>query len=377
MMKITNYYCISCDYTTSNKYNFNIHKTTNKHIKCTKSREIPEKSQKIPQKIWQTSSQSCIFTCKECDYTTADPCDYAKHTMTRKHVNRMILKPQTPKKYMCVYCRYNTNINKDYNKHILTKKHLQNVNNSGEQINEKEDEIAEPDTDTNTPLKNEFLQNTEDNTISIEKPLFMQLINDNQEFKKMLIEQHTKIIELSKTPLNIVNNTNTINAKINKFNMNVFLNEKCKDAMNINEFIESIKISFPDLEFVGTHGFVSGITKIVTDHLNKIDLYKRPIHCTDIKREVLHIKDEDQWLKDNNNEKTMNMIEKVAHKNLKMIGPWQKEHPNSQILDTKDYSLWWNIAKQSNNGTEHSQKNTTQVLKNVAKTVFIDKETLE
>ena len=378
--------CIDCNFITSNKYNYNIHITTPKHKAKANNKILLDLSQK--SLLNSDNKNARPFTCEKCDYKTGCSYDYNKHLLTIKHKN-MLEKTKnesiTEKTYKCVCCKYSTNSKKDFIKHEETKKHIKLYEefiktNENKPIVTIIEHVLSPDIE---PIQEHMIEPIIEtvaeleNKITIDMPMFIQLMKDNQELKKMLIEQNTKLIEISKTSqINNITN-NTINAKINKFNMNVFLNEKCKDAMNIKEFIESIKITFPDLEFVGTHGFVNGITKILTDHLNKLDLYKRPIHCTDVKREVLHIKEEDQWLKDNiNNEKTINMIEKVAHKNLKLIGPWQKDHPNSQILDTEDYTLWWNIAKQSNNGTENSQKNTTQILKNIAKTVYIDKDNL-
>jgi hypothetical protein len=167
--------------------------------------------------------------------------------------------------------------------------------------------------------------------------------------------------------------TNITNNK-QRFNFNVFLNEKCKDAINMSEFIESITVDFNDLEYLGTQGYVSGITKLFLDGLNKLDVCKRPIHCTDLKREVLHIKDNNEWTKDDDKKTKMtSLIERIAHRNARLIYTWQEMNPQSQVADSKMYNLWMKIIKESINVGPQSVKNTKDVLSNIAKAVYLDR----
>jgi hypothetical protein len=143
-------------------------------------------------------------------------------------------------------------------------------------------------------------RNKEENDISSE--LILSIIQQNQEFKNLLLEQNKTIIELSKT--NQITNTNShnnVNSNNKTFNLQLFLNETCKDAMNITEFIDSIQLQLSDLENVGKLGYVNGISKIIINKLNALEETKRPIHCTDPKREILYVKDENIWKKDNEN----------------------------------------------------------------------------
>jgi hypothetical protein len=222
----------------------------------------------------------------------------------------------------------------------------------------------------------------EENNILIDKDLFFiiiknnqDLLKDNQEFKNMMIEQNKQMIELSRnTGKNTTNNTiiNTINNN-QKFNLNFFLNEQCKDAMNLSDFIDSIDVSLQDLEYVGEHGYVNGITKIIMDNLNQLDLYKRPIHCTDLKREVIHIKDNDKWEKDTeDNEKMRKFIASVGRKNSDLVHPWQLKNPEYEILDSPKYNQWLRLAMRSNEYSKE-QKNHEAILRNIAKKIYIDK----
>jgi hypothetical protein len=203
--------------------------------------------------------------------------------------------------------------------------------------------------------------------------MLTQLVKQNQEFQTMLLEQHKelaeKIEELSKVKNNV-----TIN---NNFNLSVFLNEYCKDALNINEFANSIQISLKDLEYVGMYGYVEGITKILLNGLKQLDLYKRPLHCTDIKREVIHIKgDDNKWDTDNENQKVKHLICKVANKNVSMVSKWQEANPEYEDFDSRMYKLWSKIIKESINVGKNSDKNDKFVLHNLAKNVYLDRKKL-
>jgi hypothetical protein len=230
----------------------------------------------------------------------------------------------------------------------------------------------------NEDEEEEYKENQDESTIVVNKNTFIELLKQNNEFKDFILEQNkefnnrfleqnNKIIELSQKE-NIVYNTT------NHFNLNFFLYEKCKDAINIKEFIESIKLDFEDLEYVGCHGYVDGITKIFIDELKQLDLYKRPIHCTDLKREIIHIKEDNEWIKDNENHSNIKkVVEYIADKNWKMLALWQKEYPESAILDSRMYNMWLNIAKHSINPMDKYDKNNMEIVRNIVKNVYVNK----
>ncbi len=209
-------------------------------------------------------------------------------------------------------------------------------------------------------------------------------MQQNSEFKNNIIdlikEQHTAITELSLNPL--INNTcnKTINNKTinNKtFNIQVFLNEQCKDALNISDFVQSIKLQLSDLETTGRLGYVEGISHIFLNNLKQLDTHHRPIYCSDLKREVIYIKDEDQWSKDidDTNIKLQNVIKQVANKNIKQIPEWVKQHPNCTDCDSSKNTIYLNIVSNSMSGStkEEQSKNIKQIIKNLVKEVLIKK----
>ena len=192
------------------------------------------------------------------------------------------------------------------------------------------------------------------------------LIKENSDLKNMVLDVCQKI-----QPLNNTVNSHNVNSNNKTFNLNVFLNEHCKDAMNITDFVESLKLQLSDLESVGKLGFVNGISNIIVKNLNSLDETKRPIHCTDTKREVLYIKDQDKWEKDNeSNNKIRKVIKKIADKNARLLPEFKKEHPDCVKAASK-FSDQYNkiIVESFDNDMEKEDK----IIRNIAKEVTIDK----
>jgi len=198
---------------------------------------------------------------------------------------------------------------------------------------------------------------------------------ENLEFKKFMMEQHTQMIELASKS----NITNTINSNCNNnntFNLQFFLNEKCKDALNINEFVDSIKIQMSDLENFAHLDYPDGVSKIFVKNLNNIDTYLRPIHCSDLKRETIYIKDNNKWIKESEDKPLLkNAIKKIANKNIRQITEWVKEHPGCQDPTTKQNVKYNKIVMNSMSGgtVEEQHNNLEQIVKNVTKAAVIDK----
>jgi hypothetical protein len=206
-------------------------------------------------------------------------------------------------------------------------------------------------------------------TDTTDKQLIMMLIKENSELKNMVVDVCHKI-----QPLNNTINSHNINSHNKTFNLNVFLNEHCKDAMNIMDFVDSLKIQLSDLENVGKLGFISGLSSIIVKKLNSLDETKRPIHCTDAKREVLYVKDEDKWEKELENKKIRKAIKHIAHKNSKLIPEFKIKHPDCAKSDSK-YSEQYNkiiIEAMGGSGDNDSEKED-KIIKNIAKEVLIDK----
>lgn len=207
--------------------------------------------------------------------------------------------------------------------------------------------------------------------------LIMDLVKENQEIKELLMKQNEKLAEYRPVIIQqqITNNTH--------ISLNVFLQEKCKDAINMSEFVENLNIEMGDLETVGRVGYVEGISRIIVNELNRLDIYTRPIHCTDKKRETIYIKDHDEWMRDTETkEYTKRVIERISNKNLNKIPEWRRQHPAAEIMDTKECEMNMNIMIHSLGGlggttADKTAKNQEKIIKMLANSVFIDKMALE
>jgi hypothetical protein len=204
-----------------------------------------------------------------------------------------------------------------------------------------------------------------------------ELVKQNKELKDLLVEQNNKILDIMKEGKVVTNNTmnNTMN---NNFNINFFLNEKCKDAVNIQDFVNSLELQLKDLEETGRIGYINGITKIFVKGLQEIDVCKRPIHCSDLKREVLYVKDKDKWEKDNGNEKLKNAIRIVSNKNAQQVYKWGMNNPDYKDSESKKNDEYLKLVNITMGGStrEEENRNLDKIAKNVVKEVFIDKRIL-
>jgi hypothetical protein len=304
------------------------------------------------------------FCCSICDYTTSKKFNYSKHITTAKHTNSVngnqkvaIVVKNVAKvaNYVCNICNSQFVTNSGLWKHKQKCKMIEEQNNE------------ESDTDAD--------DNNDNNEVSMtDKDIIKMLLKENQEFKSLIMELIKKD---SANNTNIINtNTNCNNNNNNSFNLNLFLNEKCKDAININDFVDNVKMNLSDLENFGDLGYVQGVTQILIKNLKDLDTYLRPIHCSDFKREVLYIKDNNQWTKEQEDKPLLkNAIKQVANKNIKQIQEWKNEHPGCTQSDSRKNDQYINIVMNSMSGgtNEEQQTNISQIVKNVSKVVAIDK----
>jgi len=197
----------------------------------------------------------------------------------------------------------------------------------------------------------------------------MSLLNQNMELQK-------QIIELCKEKNTVINNTTNNTTNNNQFSLQVFLNEQCKDALNLGDFVEQIKLQLSDLDMIGRVGYVEGMSKIFMRNLHALDVFKRPIHCSDLKRETLYIKDKDSWEKENTeNVKIKRAIKEIEHKNIKQIPQWREENPAAEDTETKKHLEYQNILLEAMGGStlEDDDKKREKIIRNIAKEVVIDK----
>ena len=289
---------------------------------------------------------------------------------------------KSSKKFFCQKCHYNTCRKSQFNRHVLTLKHK-----NTDKILTNTD-ITEPkNTDTENafickcgkqykhrqslfnhkkkcPILNIDIEYKDDNIN--EKELILTLLQQNNQLQNHIIE-----LCKEKSITNIIN-TNTNN---NTFNLNVFLNETCKDAMNITDFVNSIKLQLSDLENVGKLGYIEGISNIILNKLNALDITERPVHCTDKKRETMYIKDEDKWEKeDEKKAKLHKMIRKVANKNIDLISDFKALYPDWKKSTSKVSDQFNKIIIESMGGPgDNEYENEKKIIKKIAKEVYIDK----
>jgi hypothetical protein len=210
-----------------------------------------------------------------------------------------------------------------------------------------------------------------ENETNITPELIIEIIKQNQEFKDLLIEQNKTIIELSKNN----NTTNNINSHNKSFNLNVFLNETCKDAMNIMDFVDSIKIQLSDIESIGELGYVNGMSKLIIKHLNALDENMRPVHCSDPKRDSLYVKDANVWEKeDADNKKIKKAIKRISHKNICALPEWRAKYPDCIYSDSNKSDQYNKIVIEAMGGSgDNDAEKAEKIVKKIAKEVTIDK----
>jgi hypothetical protein len=206
----------------------------------------------------------------------------------------------------------------------------------------------------------------------------MNVLQQNNNLQQLLMEQNKTIIELSKNNQIITtnnNNTNTINSHNKSFNLQFFLNETCKDAMNLSDFINSLTIQLSDLENVGKLGFVDGISNIIIKNLEALEVEKRPIHCCDAKRETMYIKDQDKWEKEDNELKRMKeLVRTVRDKNISMVNTWRDLYPECVKSDSKKTTQFNQIYMEAFGGEKGTkQEKEEKIISRIAKSVVIDK----
>jgi hypothetical protein len=267
------------------------------------------------------------FICELCVYSTCRSDNYAKHLLTAKHkkvvnINKKVGEPNLKdgSSYLCEQCT------KKYKSRVGLWRHKK-------KCSQKEEEKLENTMELTIPT----------NAISqVESNLIIELLKQNGELQKKIIEMAKE----SHDNIAIRNNNGTVNNN-KTFNLQFFLNETCKDAMNINQFIDNIQVSFEDIENLGNNGYVKGITDIIVKELNTLDVTQRPFHCTDVKRETMYIKDNNSWDKDSENlTKMKNAITKVVHKNKVKTKEWCQEHPNIGVLDSGDNKTYMKLFEE-------------------------------
>ena len=339
------YHCEHCNTTCSSEYSFKKHNETIKHKENLSGKRIP------PTESLNTKNSN-MFVCKICDFKCCKHNEYKRHLDTIKHKRVTESNKKTPNdesnNFVCI-CgkayKYRPGLAKHKRTCVAT--------------DTPDLEIKEIETDTETDT--EMYKQIDSKTDKELKDLVKDLIKQNSELVKTINEIVPKI----GTTNNITNNNTN-------FNLNVFLNEKCKDALNINDFIDSLKITLDDLLFSKKNGISKGITDVMIKGLKELDIYKRPIHCTDMKRDVMYIKDEDQWHKDDSHDKIKNTIVKIADKERSALQQWAVDNPDWMETEQKQIeylTMVRSICEPIENYSNYERK----IIKHIEKEIIIDK----
>ena len=295
--------------------------------------------------------------------------------------------PKNAQKYICIECNFSCSKKSNYEAHLLTAKHKMITNDNKKNAEKNVEKILHKCP--NCPKIYKFASGLsrhmkiccpviQEPTVSNNE--MINLIKQNQEVVDLLVEEKKKNEKLENQLIEVVKEGKTINNTHNtnntQFNLNVFLNEDCKDAVNLIDFIKNLKLSLTDLESMGQLGYVNGMQRIFTNALNDMDVTERPIHCTDAKRETVYVKDKDKWeLETGNKSKLKATLHRIEEKNLDLIPKWQKENPNCEIMDSRENADYINMTMSSlgSDNEREKDKQENKIIKSVLKEVTIDK----
>ncbi len=339
-----------------------------------------------------------LFYCEICDFECSKQSDYNRHLLTAKHKNTYnLVKKLThdlqknadpePAGYTCECGK--------------TYKHRQSLHSHRKKC-QKVNQCIETPSDTIIPAKipaktvdtdecvevevgvesesndseeiNDFSEVSETSQMLLAVTECMKQIQKTQENQREMIDKLSE----NAGPKSITNNISNVNNVNVNYNVNVFLNDQCKNAVNLLDFVNSIQCRLEDLEYMGREGYVEGISKVLIDNLSEMEVTKRPIHCTDVKRKALYIKNNNEWHKDNNNTEMKNAIKRVAHKNRCNIKSWQEKYPehHSKTGSNGKQKQYLDIIGEAFH-TDEDEKAANKIIKNVGEIVSLDKNVIK
>lgn len=325
-----------------------------------------------------------FFECKLCDFKCSKESNMSNHLLTLKHKRSYIGLQKTAKKCQNLQVSVKNNIcscGKQYKFRQGLWKHKQTCKIMNSSNLENSEKVADEFHDAEESLK-------------MSSEVILSFMQQNEEFKKMLLHQsemhqdfQKSVIDVLKSGTsNIVTNTttttttnhiqnNTLDNSHKTFNLQVFLNETCKDAMNITDFVNSIQLQLTDFVHIGEVGYVNGISNIIIKNLKMLDEHLRPVHCSDLKRERIYIKENDKWEKDTeDNEKLKRLIKLVAYKNTKMIPKYREKYPECQKSTSKLSDIYSKMVIEAMGGSGNDDDaKASKIIKRIAKEILIDK----
>ena len=301
----------------------------------------------MPSKSSKKEEDQTLF-CIKCDYFTSKQCNFTKHLLTAKHKTATNTDANVVKSSTIFEC----NCGNKY-------KHRQSLFNHKIKCKFTNNLVTNECTVLTTTNQN-YIASTPPNN----NELLMELLRQNNELQK-------QIIEMAKEP-KTVNNNNTNNIQLN---LNNFLNENCKNAPNFSDFIDNIQVTYDDLENNVKLGFVDGMTKVIVEHLKQLAFSDRPIHCTDVKRETIYVKEENQWEKEKSKETIQKGIQEITRKNMCQLIEWREDNPEYENIDSElgEKSM---IMQQNLMAGGKREEFYPKIIKNIAKETILDKKRL-
>ena len=364
------YFCNICNYKTSRKSSYDKHLATDNHqIRANGS--IVEVSGSIGSQTGCKKLLKQVFKCPDCDYSTSQKTRFDKHKCSKKlqKCNLVANKLQNEDEIGCKKIFSCPKCDKIFKTHGGLWKHSQKCGVENENVIVSTQAVPVP-----------TLQNQVD-----------EMKKQNQEFKELIITQSNQMMEMTKQMTSgMINNTNNStsnshnttnvnqsNSHNKTFNLQFFLNETCKDAMNITDFVKSIQLSLGDLEKVGELGYAEGMSRALVKGLNELEVTKRPIHCSDLKREIIHIKDQDKWEKDTyNQDKLKSAIKQIGTKNIMLLDDWRRENPGCTEYDNTKNDMYLKMQVETIGPMDSVSENRDfgKIIRTIAKNTIIHKE---
>ena len=331
------------------------------------------------------------YTCELCLYKTNNSLQYNKHILTSKHKNNNNDSKKRIKreyKYTCSFCNFYTNNTCHFNNHVLTTKHIKNEKDSKLQISSEKMYLCVcgklykydsgyyrhkknctyiPPVETIETNKTELEHNQTNEPDNKWFDIIQMLIKENQETRNLVLTQHNTLIELVKNQQPTTNNSHNNNTN---YNINMFLSEKCKDAKNITEFIETLKNKV-DMFQIEETGYVDGISKLFIDELKSMEVTERPLHCTDERRNTFYVHNNNAWNKDQNLNDTKKAINCVSHTNLQQCLAWSANEPAKEVDKEQHITRSIRLCKEANSSSEDAK--VDKIIKNISKEIPLNK----
>ena len=308
-----------------------------------------------------TPKNAVLLDCHFCNFKCCKKSDWERHIITQKHLHRtkyinLEQNAENAKKFFCKFCQ----------KSYRARNSLWYHENKCDFNTEISSNIIDENIHVTTTQHQSQPQQTDIQALT---GLIYELVKSNTELQKSMFD----ICKQGQN--NYTSNISNNNCNNKTFNLQFFLNETCKDAMNIMDFVESVKLQVADLENVGKVGYIEGISNIIIKNLKEMDVEKRPVHCTDQKREVMYVKDENIWEKeDETNKKLRKAIRMIAHKNICMLKEFREKYPDCEEYDSKKNSQYNKIVYEAMGGKgDNDYEKDTKIIKKIAKNVTIDK----